>query len=278
MAFAPKIDLHMHTSCSDGAFNTEELLLLAKRNNLDVISITDHDTVYAIKEAIEIGKDLGIEVIPGVELSTDIEDKEVHLLGYFIDIEHEELQKYLQFFREERLYRAKRIVKKLINLGINISIDDVMDVAENSAVGRPHIALTLYKLGIVADYYEAFHKYLRDNGPAYERKIHVSPQSALKLISDAGGLSFIAHPGHLKESILMNLINAGIDGIEVNHPSHNDYQIKFYRGIVNHYCLLESGGSDFHGGAKDDEDNFGKYLLVPQRLEAMKQMLHQNTL
>ncbi len=271
-----KVDLHMHTVYSDGAFTTEELMNKVKDAGLTVISITDHDSVNAIKEATEIGKDLGIEVIPGVELSTDIEDKEVHLLGYFIDIEHEELDKYLRFFREERFYRAKRMIKKLNEFGISISIDDVMDVAQNSAIGRPHIALTLSNMGVVGDFYEAFHKYLRDNGPAYERKIHVSPQSALKLINDAGGLSFIAHPGHLKESILLNLINAGVDGIEVTHPSHNDYQNKFYRGIVNQYCLLESGGSDFHGGAKSDEDNLGKYTINPQRLDDMRQMLRGN--
>ena len=127
------------------------------------------------------------------------------------------------------------------------------------------------------DYFEAFQKYLRDGGPAYERKIHISPQSALKLISDTGGLSFIAHPGHLKESILMSLINSGLDGIEVTHPSHNDYQRKFYRGIVNQYCLLESGGSDYHGGAKGDEDNFGKFLLSQSRFEEMRQMLLKDT-
>jgi predicted metal-dependent phosphoesterase TrpH len=270
------IDMHMHTTYSDGAYSTEELLIKAKSRGLNTISITDHDTVHSIVEAQEIGKKIGIEVIPGVELSTDIEDKEVHLLGYFIDIEHEELKKYLQFFREERVYRAKRMIAKLKNLGIDISMDDVMEVAKDSAIGRPHIAIALHNKGVVNEYYEAFHKYLRDNGPAYERKIHVSPQSALKLINDAGGLSFIAHPGHLKESILMNLINAGVDGIEVIHPSHNDYQIKFYRGIVNQYCLLESGGSDFHGGAKGDEDNLGKYVISEQRIDDMRSMLHTN--
>ncbi len=272
----PLIDLHMHTIYSDGAYTTEELLTKAKNSGLNIISITDHDTIHSIKEAIEIGNDIGIEVIPGVELSTDIEDKEVHLLGYFIDIEHDELKKYLKFFRDERIYRAKRMIEKLKLLGINISIDDVMEISRDSAIGRPHIALALLKLGVVSDYYEAFHKYIRDNGPAYERKIHVSPQSALKLISDAGGLSFIAHPGHLKESVLLSLINAGVDGIEVIHPSHNDYQINFYRGIVNQYCLLESGGSDFHGGAKGDEDNLGKYLITHQRFLDMKSMLHSN--
>ncbi len=269
----PRIDLHMHTTYSDGFYSPLELIQKVNERNLDIISITDHDSINAIEEAITIGNDFGVKVIPGLEISTDIEDKEVHLLGYFIDINHPELKKYLSFFREERYYRATRIVSKLNKIGIEITIDDVMEVAKNSAVGRPHIAMALLNLGVVDEYYEAFEKYLRDNGPAYERKIHVSPQSALKLISDAGGLSFIAHPGHLKESILMNLINAGIDGIEVIHPSHNEYQQKFYRGIVSQYCLLESGGSDFHGGKKGDDNNLGAYLLNPQRLEDMRQIL-----
>lgn len=272
-----RIDLHMHTTYSDGIHTPKQLVEKAKERSLDIISITDHDSVYAISEAVEYGNEVGVEIIAGVEISTDIEDKEVHLLGYFLDIHNEELQKYLSFFREERYYRARRIIKKLNALGIDITIDDVMEESKNSAIGRPHIASTMVRAGYVDDYYEAFQKFLRDNGPAYERKIHVSPQSALKLISDAGGLSFIAHPGHLKESILMNLINAGVDGIEVTHPSHNSYQIKFYRGIVNQYCLLESGGSDYHGGDKGDDDNFGQYLLPSSRLDAMRQMLHKDT-
>ena len=271
------IDLHMHTNHSDGYYSPLELINKVREKNLNIISITDHDSTNALEEAITIGKDFGVEVIPGVEVSTDIEDKEIHLLGYFVDIHNSELIKYLSFFREERYHRAKRIIRKLNNLGLEISLDDVLEIAKNSAVGRPHVAFAMMKLGIVNDYYEAFQKYLRDNGPAYERKIHVSPQSALKLINDAGGLSFIAHPGHIKESILMTLINAGIDGIEVTHPSHNEYQIKFYRGIVNQYCLLESGGSDVHGGQKGDEDNLGNFTLSPSRLDEMRQMLLRNT-
>ncbi|MBU0560777.1 MAG: PHP domain-containing protein [Bacteroidetes bacterium] len=269
-----KADLHLHTYHSDGVLSPIELLDKSKDNGIDCISITDHDSVNGIAEAIEYGKKLGIEVIPGLELSTDIEDREVHLLAYFVDIDDLELTKYLSFFRDERFERAKRIVKKLNKLGIDITIDHVLNESKNSSIGRPHVALAMIRLGVVSDYYEAFQKYLRDNGPAYERKIHLSPQSALKLISDSGGLSFIAHPGHLKESVMMNLINTGIDGIEVIHPSHNDYQINFYRGIVNQYCLLESGGSDFHGGKREDESNFGKYSIPQIKVEAMKNMLH----
>jgi hypothetical protein len=272
-----KIDLHTHTLYSDGALTPYELIELANRNGLNIISITDHDSINAIREAGECARDFGIEIISGVEISTDIDDKEIHLLAYFIDIDNEELQKYLSFFRDERMHRAKRIVQKLRNLGLNISFDDVIDHAKNSAVGRPHIAYTLADLGIVKNYQEAFERYIGDYGPAFERKIHVSPQSALKLISDAGGLSFIAHPGYMKENLLMSLIKAGVDGIEVIHPSHNENQIQFYRGIVNQYCLLESGGSDFHGGKKMDNDNLGKYYISGSQLDAMRKMLQKNS-
>ena len=272
-----KIDLHMHTTYSDGAFSPTELVLKAKEVGLDVISITDHDSVNGLKEAMAVGKEIGIEVIPGLEISTDLDEKEIHLLAYFIDIDNDELQKYLSFFRDERLHRAKRIVQKLRNLGFSITIDDVIDHAQNSAIGRPHIAYAMVNLGLINNYYEAFEKYIGDYGPAFERKIHVSPQSATKLISDAGGLSFIAHPGYMKESILTDLIKAGIDGIEVIHPSHSENQINFYRGIVNQYCLLEVGGSDFHGGKKEDGNSLGKYLISPNNLEAMRNMLHKNS-
>jgi 3',5'-nucleoside bisphosphate phosphatase len=267
------IDLHTHTYCSDGSLSPLELIKNAKDAGLTTISITDHDSINAFQDAYVYGKEIGIEVIPGVEISTDLEDKEIHLLGYFINIEHDELTKYLSFFRDERFHRAKRIITKLRNLGLKISIDDVLDRAKNSAIGRPHIAHTMAEMGLVKNFFEAFEKYIGDYGPAYERKIHVSPHSALKLINEAGGLSFIAHPGFINESILLNFIKSGIDGIEVIHPQHNSSQIRFYRGIVNQYCLLESGGSDFHGGDKNDTGNLGKFTISQSALDAMKKML-----
>lgn len=126
--------------------------------------------------------------------------------------------------------------------------------------------------GFVNNFFEAFNKYIGDNGPAFERKIHVSPQSAIKIINDSGGLAFLAHPNGINESIITNLINLGIDGIEVVHSSHKKYQQRFYRGIVNQYCLLESGGSDFHGGMRNDEENFGKYVTSLSVVENIRNM------
>ncbi len=272
-----KVDLHSHTYYSDGAYSPVELVEKASKAGIKTLAVTDHDSVNGVKEAVEAGMDLGVQVIAGVELSTDIDEKDVHLLGLFINVNDEELLKYLSFFRDERLYRAKRIVKKLNGLGHTISIDDVLAHAKNSAVGRPHIALAMMDREIVSGYYEAFEKFIGDYGPAYERKIHVSPKSALKIISDSGGLSFIAHPAYMAENTLTVLIKAGVDGIEVVHPAHNDYQKRFYRGIVNQYCLLETGGSDFHGGNKNDEKNIGNYYISPSKLEAMQKMLHKNS-
>ena len=272
-----KTDLHSHTTYSDGYYNPEKLIKRVQTAGIDILSITDHDSVNGIAEAFQLAEKIGIEIIPGVEISTDIRDTEVHILGYFIDPKNIELEHYLNFFREERYKRAIRIVKKLNVLGLNISLEDVMSIAKNSAVGRPHIAQALLAKGQVKSFFEAFYKYLGNHAPAYERKVHLSPQSAFKIISDAGGLSFIAHPGNMPEILIKELIDAGVDGIEVVHPSHSPEQVKFYRGIVNEYFLLESGGSDFHGGKREDDENLGKFFTTAKVVDAMRRRLMKNS-
>jgi len=268
-----KVDLHTHTTHSDGANTPEELIKKAKAAGIDVLSITDHDNINGIKEAIRIGKSYGIEIIPGVEISSEISNREIHILGYFFDIENQELEHYLNFFRTERVKRAGRIVNKLKSFGFNITLEDVLEKAKNSAVGRPHIAQVMLEKGIVSSYYEAFNKYIGNGSPAHEKKVHLSPQSAFRIINDAGGLSFIAHPGNLQESLLKDLIESGVDGIEVTHPSHSPQQRKFYKGIVNSYFLLESGGSDYHGGKREDEHNLGQYFTNTSAIFAMQKRL-----
>ena len=272
-----KVDLHIHTSHSDGFYSPTEIVKKAKEKGIELISITDHDNLSAIDEATQAGKELGVEVISGVEISSDVRDKEIHILAYFIETDNKELERYLSFFREERIKRAIRIVNRLNNLGFSITFNDVMDKAGNSAVGRPHIAQAMLETGVVNSYYEAFNKYIGNGCPAYEKKVHLSPQSAFKIISDAGGLSFVAHPGYMPEALLKELIEAGVDGIEVIHPSHSAQQTKFYRGIVNEYFLLDSGGSDFHGGKREDEDNLGKHFTNISAVEAMRKRLLRNS-
>jgi len=266
----------MHTNYSDGFHSPEKLVEMANRREIKILSLTDHDNVNGIDEALNHAKKFDIEVIPGVEISTDIRDTEVHILGYFIDPNNEDLEHYLHFFRDERYKRAVRMVKKLNILGLDIKIEDVMAFARNSAVGRPHIAQALLAKGQVKSFFEAFYKYIGNHAPAYERKVHLSPQSAFKIINDAGGLSFIAHPGNMPEILIKELIDAGVDGIEVIHPSHSPEQVRYYRGIVNEYFLLECGGSDFHGGKREDDENLGKYFTSSKVVETMKTRLVGN--
>lgn len=272
-----KVDLHVHTNYSDGHYSPEQVIKLAKEKNINTIGIVDHDTVAGIEESIFYGEKLGVNVIPGIEISTDIDNKEVHLLGYFIDYKNKEFLEYLDFFQKERVFRAKRIVEKLQNIGLEITLDDVYKAAGSSTIARPHIALAMLNLGLVDDYYSAFWKYLHDNGPAYERKIHFSPSAAIKLINDAGGLSFIAHPNNMKESIIKSMIDSGIDGIEIIHPSHSKFRQKFYKDLANQFDLLKCGGSDFHGGKMEDEKNFGKFLIPPHFINDMLNSLSKNT-
>ncbi|MDP2208134.1 MAG: PHP domain-containing protein [Bacteroidota bacterium] len=267
-------DLHLHTSHSDGKFTTKQLLEKVNKIGLKCISIVDHDTINGIDEAISSGKKMDIEVIPGVELSTTLGDMDVHIIGYFIDYKNEILLEHLIMFREERLKRAKRIIDKLHKLKIPLDFELVLARAQHAALGRPHIANAMVENGFVSSYQEAFNQYIRNGGPAYEAKYSFSPQQAISLINKCGGVSFIAHPGcYLNEDAISELIKMEIDGIETVHPGHNPQTTESLKKIANTYFLLESGGSDFHGGLRDDEDALGKYTIPYKFVSAMKRRL-----
>jgi 3',5'-nucleoside bisphosphate phosphatase len=269
-----RADLHLHTTYSDGALSPLELVQRAQTFNLSVISITDHDNVGALDEAIEAGKQLGVEVIPGLELSVTLNEKDIHLLAYFFDYTNQHLLDYLTFFRYERLKRAERIVQKLNEINIPLKLDAVLDQAGIGSVGRPHIASALLEEGLTGTYHEAFMKYIGVGAPAYEKKYQLTPVEATKLISQSGGLSFLAHPGkYTTEVELSTLIQSGVDGIEVVHPSHNEARQEFYRGVVHQYFLLECGGSDFHGGKKNDDETLGTYTVSLEIVEEMRNRL-----
>jgi 3',5'-nucleoside bisphosphate phosphatase len=269
-----KADLHMHTVHSDGILTVSQLLNECAKRSLTTISITDHDSVEAFPEAIETGSALGIEVIVGVELSAAFDDRDVHILGYFMDHQNERLRDYLVFFRRERVRRAERIVKKLNNLNVPLTMEEVMKCAGDGAVGRPHIATALLNAKLTRSYQEAFERYIGNNSPAFEKKFQLTPADAIALISSSGGLSFLAHPGkYTSDDMLQHLIKAGLDGIEVVHPSHSNELIAHYRGVVNEYCMLESGGSDFHGGNKNDDETLGSIAVDPEIVNVMKRRL-----
>lgn len=271
---AGKADLHMHTIHSDGTLTTRQLMERAQLAGLTTISITDHDNTSAIGEALDLSTEFGIEVISGMELSATLELYDIHILGYFFDHTHEGLLEYLDFYRKERVKRAERIVDKLNGLNIPLTLDSVMEKAGNGSVGRPHIANALVEGGLTGTYHEAFFKYIGFGKPAYEKKYQVSPKEAIELIASAGGISFVAHPGNnIDERVMAELIKQGVDGIEVIHPSHSPERVAHYKGIANEYFLLTSGGSDFHGGRKNDSEVFGKYFISDNDVEMMRRRL-----
>lgn len=269
-----KADLHLHSTHSDGALPVPDLLRRALAAGLTTISLTDHDNVAGIEEAVTAGAALGMTVIPGVELSAAVGDREVHILGYFLDHRHGRLREYLAFCRSERVKRAERIVEKLNGLNVPLTIEAVMDRAGEGSVGRPHIAVALLEGGLTGTYHEAFFKYLGFGKPAYEQKVHIAPAEAIGLIAEAGGLSFVAHPGvAMEERTLLALIEDGVDGIEAVHPSHSPELTAHYTGIAQEYFLLTSGGSDFHGVRRNDHDALGRYAITEQQVAAMRQRL-----
>jgi len=269
-----KADLHLHSVYSDGTLSPTDVIKVSHSAGLSVVSIVDHDNIQGLEESEKAAENFNIEVIPGVELSSTLNQKEVHILGYFIDRKNSKLNDYLAFFRDERRKRAERIVKKLNSLNIPLKLETVLRRTIMGSIGRPHVAYALLENGFIDNYDEAFDKYIGLNGPAYEEKIHFSPKDAVDLISQAGGLSFLAHPNKtLNENELVHLIDIGIDGIEVMHPSHSHERVNYFKGITSEYFLLESGGSDFHGGRKRDEEILGRYTVDLQAVENMKRRL-----
>lgn len=271
-----RADLHIHSSFSDGALSPEELLSLARARNLNAISITDHDHTGAIRRAVELGCDVGVEVVPGIELSVMAQGWEVHLLGYFIDPAHDDLQQFLARTRSDRLQRAARIVEKLNGLKLPLRMETVLQRAGTAAVGRPHIADSLVNEGLVPSYGEAFARYLTPGKPAYEQKAFVDPREAIDILARSGGLSFIAHPGTaLPSDVLLSLIHEGVDGIEVIHPSHSPALVREYEALAAQYFLLTCGGSDFHGGRRNDYDALGKYTIPYSTLDTLRLALQR---
>jgi len=269
-----RADLHIHTTFSDGALSPREIIARARELGLATISITDHDHTGAFAEATDYGRATGVEVIPGIELSVTLDAQEIHLLGYFFDPGNPALQEFLSRIRIERRKRAERIVARLNTLDIGLSLEAVIRQAGEGAIGRPHIANALVEENLVGSYQEAFVRFLAGGKPAYEGKYQVPPREAIEIIAGAGGRTFIAHPGNfLEERMLLRLIHDGVDGIEVVHPSHSSERETHYRGIAGEYFLLTSGGSDFHGGRRNDNEAFGRYTVPYDHVEAMRRRL-----
>ena len=241
-------DLHLHTNHSDGTSTPEEVVKQARLANLKAISITDHDAVSGIDLAMAVARELGIEVIPGVELSVTYQGKDIHILGYFIDYKDKKFLDYLELFKIARIRRVEKMIAQLNRKGLPIRVESVLAKAGSGAVGRPHIAEVLVEEGYVASYEEAFQKYLGDQGPIFAEKYPLSPEEGIALIQSIGGVSVLAHPGcYNQDEIIPELAKKGLDGIETTPPQNFPGDPQHYARMAQRYHLLESGGSDYHG-------------------------------
>ena len=254
------VDLHMHSLYSDGTFSVSELVKRSKEKGIKILSLTDHDTVEGLSETAEECIENNIKFINGIEISTEYNGKEVHILGYFIDEKDESLIEFSKEMKQARIKRNEKAIKILNNHGIKITKEDTFREAEGSIISRTHLARALITKGYVKDVKEAFDKYLGSNGLAYVPKSNLNPLDGINVIKKSGGLAFLAHPKliGLEEEDFIRLVkdmkDNGLDGIETYYSLFSKDDMKYFEKTAEDFSLIRSAGSDFHGGNRKGVD------------------------
>ena len=266
------IDLHLHTTASDGALSPSELVLEARAAGLSIISITDHDTTAGYDAARAVAPGAGVELVPGIEISAVADGRDVHVLGYFIDPQSAVLRGFLERQREDRLRRVREMGARLAALGAPIDVEPILaEALRGRSVGRPQIASALLARGHVATRDEAFDRFLEYGGPAYVARCGASASDVISIIHAAGGLASLAHPGLLRrDHLIAPLAAAGLDALEVRHSDHDAATEAKYRALAQSLGLLVTGGSDFHGDNGHRICRLGSLTLTEEEFAALK--------
>ncbi len=265
-------DLHIHTHFSDSTSSPQEVVEQAHENELNCIAIADHDTVDGIAPTMEAAKQYGIEVIPAIELSSEINGNDVHMLGYLFDPENQELATRIKHMQNARITRMHEMINKLKALGIdNIAPEEVIGLAQSDSVGRPHLATVLQEKGWVKTNQIAFNKYLADDAPAFVPKFKQTPYEAIDLIRKAGGVAVLAHPMLTRvDELIPSFVEAGLGGLEVYYPNTSEKVISYYEELVKKHDLVATGGSDAHGDVKK-HTYVGKMKIPYSLVEKLKE-------
>ncbi|MBM4306495.1 MAG: PHP domain-containing protein [Deltaproteobacteria bacterium] len=274
------VDLHLHTTASDGVKSPSEIVRYAKSKGLQAISITDHDTIGGLEEGLAEGERIGFEVISGIEISAEHSPGSMHLLGYLIDIHHPSLNEKLKYLQRAREERNPRMVEKLNKLGVHITYEEVVKASGGGQVGRPHFAQVLIEKGYVRNFQEAFDRYLKKGASAYVDKLRFTPKEAIHLINEAGGVAVLGHPNTLGlngakvlENLIAKLLKEGLRGIEVYYPEHSPSEVIRYKALAERHGLILTGGTDYHGIEKESVDvgvGRGEMKLPYSMVEALK--------
>jgi 3',5'-nucleoside bisphosphate phosphatase len=266
-----KGDFHLHSTASDGVHSPAWVMETAAANGVRILSLSDHDTTEGLDEAAAAAGRLGLRLIPGIELSTDIGKVDVHLLGYGFEPASTRLQEYLTWLRESRLGRARKIVDILADLGAPITVERVLAIAGEASVGRPHIARALVEAGHATSVQDAFDRYLANGGPADVPRAKMTPEQAIAEVHAAGGVVFVAHPlfmGDGANELVAQLAGWGLDGIETYYKHYSTAQVAAHRALGKRLGLACSGGSDFHGLGNPDDRAIGDIPFADTEVDA----------
>lgn len=284
MSSVKKIDLHTHTTASDGIYTPGKLIDVARQNGLIAMAITDHDTVDGLPEAVEYARSVGFRLYPGVEFSIDYDAGSFHIIGLNIDYTHEGLRRTVKDLAEHRGTRAYRIIDDLKKHGIDIPIDEVIAEAGGGSIGRPHVARVMINRGYATSIREIFQNYLVKGKPGYAKKVRIAFEEAVSLILECGGIPVIAHPVSLEcrsmgefEGLLKKFIKTGVRGLEVYAAMHTPAMAEEYLALALKYRLLVTGGSDFHGDKDEIIGNYQKDYPIPIELyDALEEYINRS--
>jgi predicted metal-dependent phosphoesterase TrpH len=243
------IDLHTHSLRSDGAYAAVEVVRRAAARGVRIQALSDHDTLAGIAEATAEGERLGVRIVPATELNTESEWGDIHILGFFLDPADVALEERLRWLREHRGRRIELMVERLATIGFPVSLERVLEIAQGGALGRPHLAQALFEAGYVPSYDDAFRTLIGKDSPAYVARVGLTPHEAVRLVRDHGGVPSLAHPGTALdlETVMPQLVDAGLAGIECYYPSHSADATVRYLALARRFDLVPTGGSDFHG-------------------------------
>ena len=277
----PRVDLHLHSTASDGRFSPAELVRKAAAEGLTIIALTDHDTVDGIDAALEAAKAFPkLKLIPGIEISTDVPEGEVHILGYFIDHTDQNFKDALEKMRSSRWQRACGMVTKLGKMGCPVDWERVQEIAGGGTIGRPHIAQAMLESGHIDFFQEAFDKYIGRDGPAYVEREKVTPSGAVEMVVQAGGLPVLAHPLTTPEpeDLVIRLKAVGLIGIETYYASYTTEDVERLVDIADRYNLIATGGTDFHGINVDTNTPIGGVEIPEKSVERLLALARQSEL
>jgi predicted metal-dependent phosphoesterase TrpH len=275
MTLMARIDLHAHSNRSDGTFDPAELVRLASERDLDVVALTDHDTTAGLEEAVAAGAEVGVEVVPGIELSAEHDGTSVHVLCYWMDASNPALRAELGRLRDERFRRGELMVERLQALGVPVEFEHVRRIANGATIVRPHLAQAMVEIGAVASETEAFDVYLGDGRPGHVPKHALDPVEAVALILRAEGVCVLAHPGmwgdqsSVPPELIERMAAAGMQGLEVDHPDHLPEQRERYRALAGELGLVATGGSDCHG-TRYDPVRLGSALCTAEAFDELR--------